>query len=114
MKRFYLTLGAKSTAGGVVTTATSPCTVNGVKVALEGDKVRCGGCKTEGTIRATWPRVSERWNGKQVALHNDICVCKCDPPPRLVASQKHTGQTISSDPDGVIAPAAVAGGVRAV
>jgi uncharacterized Zn-binding protein involved in type VI secretion len=112
MKRFYVTLGAKSTAGGVVTTATAPCTVNGVRVALEGDKVRCGACKTEGTIRATWPRMSERWNGRQVALHNDICVCKCDPAPRLVAAQKHTGQTIAADADAVIAAAAAAGGPR--
>lgn len=94
MKRFYVTLGAKSTAGGVVTTATAPCTVNGVRVALEGDKVRCGGCKSEGTIRATWPRVSERWNGRQVALHGDECVCRCDPPPTLVASQKQLGQMV--------------------
>jgi uncharacterized Zn-binding protein involved in type VI secretion len=97
MKRYYLTLGAKSTAGGVVTTASASCTVNGVRVALEGDKVQCAGCQSEGTIRATWPRIPERWDGRQVALHGDVCVCRCDPPPRLVAIQAHSGQTVAGE-----------------
>jgi hypothetical protein len=40
-----------------------------------------------GVIQPDGPRLGERCNGKQVALHDDLCLCKCDPPPRLVANQ---------------------------
>ena len=27
-------------------------------------------------------------DGRRVALSDDLCICKCDPPPKLVASQQ--------------------------
>jgi DTW domain-containing protein YfiP len=43
------------------------------------------------------PRLSEADNGKQVALSDDLCICRCAPPPRLVASQDFVMQKIDSD-----------------
>jgi hypothetical protein len=43
------------------------------------------------------PRLSESDNGKQVALSDDLCICKCPAPPRLIASQDFVRQTIDSE-----------------
>lgn len=51
MKRYHITLGASTTAGGKVITASSCCSIDGVKVALEGDKIICPACKSQGSIR---------------------------------------------------------------
>lgn len=96
LRRYHITLGAGTTAGGVVKTATAPCSVQGVKLALEGDKVSCPVCGAEGTIGCDGPRLPETWNGKQAALHDDLCLCNCSPPPRLVAIQQHKSQRIDA------------------
>jgi uncharacterized Zn-binding protein involved in type VI secretion len=101
MKRYHITLGAGTTAGGKVTTATSCCSINGVKVALEGDKIICPACKSEGSIQIFGPRIPESWNGKQVALQDDLCVCKCPLPPRLVANQSLKCQVVDGGGGGV-------------
>lgn len=87
MKRYHITLGAKTTAGGIVITAGSCCSINGVKVAVEGDSIVCPACRSTGTIHTFGPRIPESWSGKQVALQDDLCVCACPSPPRLVANQ---------------------------
>lgn len=86
-QRYLITLGAGTTAGGKVTSASSARSVNGARVAVEGDQVQCPQCHSMGVIQPDGPRLGERCNGKQVALHDDLCLCKCDPPPRLVANQ---------------------------
>ena len=87
MKRYHITLGAKTTAGGIVITASSSCSINGVAVAIEGDSIVCPTCRSKGVIQIFGPRIPESWNGKQVALQDDLCVCACPAPPRLVANQ---------------------------
>lgn len=94
MKRYHITLGASTTTGGKVITASSCCSINGIKVALEGDAIICPACKSKGTIRIFGPRIPESWNGKQVALHDDLCVCKCPSPPRLIANQSLKCQVV--------------------
>lgn len=97
IKRYYITLGATTTAGGKVTTAGSFMSVNGAKVALDRDKIWCSQCNSEGYIALDGPRLSSSYNGKQFALNDDLCICKCSPPPRLVAAQNHSSQTIDTD-----------------
>ncbi|MCS0590490.1 PAAR domain-containing protein [Massilia norwichensis] len=87
MKRHLITLGARTTANGVVTSASSRITIDGARVALEGDEVSCHACGSTGLIRCTGPRTPERFNGRLVALENDECVCNCATPPRLLPSQ---------------------------
>jgi uncharacterized Zn-binding protein involved in type VI secretion len=86
-KRYLITLGASTTAGGKVTSANSSRSVNGVRVAVEDDQVHCPQCNSVGVIKPDGPRLSELCNGKQVALHDDLCLCKCNPQPRLIANQ---------------------------
>ncbi len=94
MKRHHITLGAPTTADGTVTSASALVSINGVRVALEGDTIACRTCGSTGVIRCVGPRIPERYNGKQVALENDLCICKCPRPPRLVANQTIKAQCI--------------------
>jgi uncharacterized Zn-binding protein involved in type VI secretion len=96
LKRYLITLGAGTTTGGTVTATHSSKAVNSVKVALEGDKVWCPQCNSEGVIKAHGPRLSDLFYGRQVALQDDLCICKCSPPPRLVATQSVVCQAISA------------------
>ena len=49
------------------------------------------------------PRIPETWNGKNVALENDLCICRCASAPKLMPSQtlrsqviKDTGRALSN------------------
>lgn len=87
-QRFYITLGATTSAGGRVTSASSGLALNGARTALEGDSVWCESCASNGVIALDAPREGARDNGRQHALSGDLCLCRCDPPPRLVARQQ--------------------------
>jgi uncharacterized Zn-binding protein involved in type VI secretion len=85
------------TAGGTVVSASSLGTINGVRIALEGDQVACPACKSTGRIFCEGERLPETWNGKRVALENDLCVCKCSPLPRLIPAQTVRYQIVDRD-----------------
>ncbi|MYM97022.1 PAAR domain-containing protein [Duganella vulcania] len=87
MKRHTITLGASTTAGGKVISASSNGGINDVPIALENDSIFCPACKSQGKILCIGPRIPETWNGKQVALEKDLCLCGCLPSPRLIANQ---------------------------
>lgn len=97
LTRYHITLGATTTAGGVVTSASSLASLDGARIALENDTIACPACHAEGSIRADGPRLSERFGTRQVALSDDLCVCHCNPPPRLVNSQVRKYQLIDAD-----------------
>lgn len=94
MRRHHITWGALTTAGGVVVSAGSNGTIEGKPIALEGDKITCRSCKSVGYIICVGPRIPESWQDKQVALENDLCVCKCTPHPRLLPNQSLRFQTV--------------------
>ncbi|MEI7293630.1 PAAR domain-containing protein [Paraburkholderia tropica] len=87
MRRYLLRLGDKSTAGGVVLEGAENCTHHGIPITFIGAKVWCEGCKSHGYIESVGPRHSATMRGKQQALEDDICICKCSPPPVFSASQ---------------------------
>jgi uncharacterized Zn-binding protein involved in type VI secretion len=97
LDRYFITLGATTTAGGKVASSSRFETIDGVPVAVEGDICWCPNCLSEGVIRADGPRLSESIDGRQVALHDDLCICNCHPSPRLVAAQAFMCQSIDSD-----------------
>jgi uncharacterized Zn-binding protein involved in type VI secretion len=108
LKRYLITLGASTTAGGKVTSASSARLINGKPAALEGDAVHCPSCGADGTIKPDGPRLAEHWNGRSFALHDDLCACHCSPPPRLVSAQQAVCQVIGGQMqagDGASAPA---------
>ena len=104
MKRHHITLGASTTADGIVVSATAMISINGAQVALEGDAINCRTCGSTGIIRCVGPRIAERYNGKQVALENDLCICKCPRPPRLIANQTSKAQFIEDSDTRWVAP----------
>ncbi|USX21651.1 PAAR domain-containing protein [Oxalobacteraceae bacterium OTU3REALA1] len=99
MKRYTITLGATTTAGGKVISASSNGSINGAPIALENDLIFCPACKCQGKIRCVEPRIPELWNGKKVALENDLCICGCPSPPRLVPNQSLRSQQLSGPGD---------------
>ncbi len=94
MRRYTITLGAPTTSGGKVISASSEGKIEGVPIALEGDLVTCPKCKTAGKIQCVGPRIPEAWNGKNVALENDLCICRCAVPPKLMPNQTLRSQVI--------------------
>jgi uncharacterized Zn-binding protein involved in type VI secretion len=100
MPRYHITLGASTSAGGKVISASSCCSIDGVAVALEGDAIFCPACRSPGKIKIFGPRIPESWNGTQVALEDDLCVCQCSPPPRLIASQQRKWQALGGSEGG--------------
>ena len=87
MKRHTITAGARTSAGGIVLEGSCAGSINGHRIALEGDAVSCPACKLNGVIRCIDPRLTELWNGKKVGLEKDLCVCGCKPSPTLIANQ---------------------------
>jgi uncharacterized Zn-binding protein involved in type VI secretion len=103
MRRYTITLGASTSAGGRVVSASGSGCINGVPIALEGDLVACPACKATGRILCIGPRIPEMSDGKHVALENDLCTCRCSPPPKLLPVQmmrsqvlKDTGRALSN------------------
>jgi len=97
MRRYYLKKGDKSSAGGVVLEGEETCTHYGTAMTYHGAKVWCPACKTTGVICNVPPYRPDTIMGKQTALDNDLCICKCSPPPRLIASQNTDSVSFGTD-----------------
>jgi uncharacterized Zn-binding protein involved in type VI secretion len=96
MRRHTITLGAATSAGGKVISASSAGSINGATIALESDVIFCPACKSQGKILCVGPRIPETWNGKQVALEDDLCACACPIPPKLIPNQNMRYQVIEA------------------
>ena len=87
MRRYYLKVGDKSTAGGTTIEGIPSCTHHGTELTFLGARVVCPACGTTGRIIPKGPRWTDNLMGKKAALDGDLCACKCDPPPLMLASQ---------------------------
>ncbi|VVO15292.1 PAAR domain-containing protein [Pseudomonas fluorescens] len=87
MRRYHITVGAKTTVDGTVRTGWEYSTINGLAMAREGDEVYCPECDSTGEIACDGPHLVDLLDGRHAALDGDLCRCKCDPPPRLIANQ---------------------------
>ena len=97
MRRYHITYGALTTVGGQVISASGNGSIDDKRVVVEGDIITCPACKSTGYVLCIGPRIPEFWGegvGKPVALENDLCICKCSNPPRLIANQSLRAQTI--------------------
>ncbi|WP_322039879.1 PAAR domain-containing protein [Burkholderia diffusa] len=91
MRRYDIVKGDLTTVGGIVQGGDAHDLLGGREQAYETDPVWCPVCKTMGHIQCEGPRVSTTGpDGRQAALSDDLCVCVCTPPPRLVPSQQTT------------------------
>ncbi|MBY4829269.1 PAAR domain-containing protein [Burkholderia dolosa] len=88
MRRYDIMKGDTTTVGGIVQGGDGTDLIGGREQAYEQDPVWCPVCKTLGKIECTGPRISTTGpDGREAALSDDLCVCQCPTPPRLVASQ---------------------------
>jgi uncharacterized Zn-binding protein involved in type VI secretion len=94
MRRYHITVGATTTAEGTVKTGYPYSTINGQLQAREGDEVYCPTCDSTGSIACDGPRLSDYLGDRQAALEDDLCLCKCDPSPRLITTQPLSCQEI--------------------
>ncbi|WP_084656641.1 PAAR domain-containing protein [Pandoraea norimbergensis] len=84
--------GDTTTARGRVIAPSCNDLLDGRAIAYEGDAVYCQTCETTGKIVCIGDRIPDLGpNGRQTALSGDWCVCRCDPHPRLIASQSRSG-----------------------
>ncbi|WP_111934691.1 PAAR domain-containing protein [Paraburkholderia bryophila] len=89
MKRYSILDGDRSTASGTVHARPTTLSFSGRHVAHEGDDIACPACNSTGKIKCDGPRFTMPGpGGRRSALSDDLCICKCDPPPKLVASQQ--------------------------
>jgi YD repeat-containing protein len=86
MKRYFIVAGNRTTQGGTVTEGDSLLKIHGKAQAYHGAHVYCPACESYGVIVGDGQTRSLKISGKQAALEGDLCICKCDPPPRLIAS----------------------------
>jgi uncharacterized Zn-binding protein involved in type VI secretion len=91
MKRYMIHTNDKTTANGTVLARSTSLGLSDQPIAHEGDDVSCPACNSTGKIQCDGPRVPMTGpDGRQVALSDDLCICHCNPPPKLVASQTST------------------------
>ncbi|WP_459624897.1 PAAR domain-containing protein [Burkholderia sp. 3C] len=93
MRRNYLRVGDKSSAGGSAAEGIRNCTHHGVELTFIGGEVICPTCRSIGQIAPKGQRRPGVMMGKDPALEGDICLCQCDPPPVMIASQSSMFQS---------------------
>ncbi|CAG4890832.1 PAAR domain-containing protein [Paraburkholderia saeva] len=87
MERHNCVQGDETTTGGYIVGASDMRMTNkGKPFALEGDEVYCPACETMGRILCVGPHRNNSFHGRKDALEGDLCICKCDPKPQLIAS----------------------------
>ncbi|WP_152608011.1 PAAR domain-containing protein [Burkholderia sp. A9] len=96
MKRYLLKVGDKSTTGGIVIEGVDSCTHHGTALTFVGAQVVCNACESTGVIAAQGPRWPDHMMGKEQALDGDLCLCKCHPPPVMIASQTDSFHSFES------------------
>ncbi|WP_019520042.1 PAAR domain-containing protein [Faucicola boevrei] len=99
LTRYYILENDTTTAGGVVQTTTNPIisNVSGKKQSCIGDDVWCPACQSMGQIIPTGPRLSFSLGEAMPALNDDLCLCKCNPPPKLINSQTNFKEIIDDN-----------------
>lgn len=97
MKRSYLKVGDKSSANGVVIEGIPFCSHEGVQITFVGAKVNCPACHSTGHIVASGPRLPVKMMGRDRALEGDLCACRCDPQPTMIASQSAMYESFDSN-----------------
>ncbi|MDY7787551.1 PAAR domain-containing protein [Burkholderia ubonensis] len=89
--------GDKTTSGGIVIEGDATMTNAGTPLAYQGSQVSCPTCKTTGVIANVPPYLPMTFcGGRQVALEGDLCLCACDPKPKLLASRNDMFMTLES------------------
>jgi hypothetical protein len=86
-RRAYIMQFDKTTSGGLVLDGDPDMQALGRSFSYLYARVSCPACNTEGFIAPDGERPDDHMLDKQPALDGDICCCKCEPKPRVLASQ---------------------------
>jgi len=87
-RRYDALVGDLTTAGGSIQGGDANDIVGDRAQAYEHDPVWCPACGTMGRIVCVGPRLPMTGpDGREAALSDDLCACRCDPSPRLIPSQ---------------------------
>ncbi|WP_338060172.1 PAAR domain-containing protein [Burkholderia vietnamiensis] len=88
VRRYDILKGDRTTLDGTVMGGDSNDMIGDREQAYEEDEVWCSACHSAGRIVCDGPRLSMKGpDGREGALSDDLCVCKCSVPPRLLPSQ---------------------------
>ena len=87
VSRRFIRQGDKTDRNGVVKDGIASSSFQGRPLAYLGAPVQCPACGAEGVIVSDGSPRAMTVMGKQVALENDLCQCRCEPLPKLIASQ---------------------------
>jgi uncharacterized Zn-binding protein involved in type VI secretion len=87
VSRRFVRKGDKTDRNGVVMDGVGNSSFQGQPLAYLGATVQCPACGAAGVIISDGSPRAMTVMDKQVALENDLCQCKCDPLPKLIASQ---------------------------
>jgi uncharacterized Zn-binding protein involved in type VI secretion len=88
VNRYDILNGDKTTAGGTVEAGDGNDMLGDRAQAYENDPVWCPACQSIGRVVSVGNRLPTLGpDGRQAALSEDLCVCKCSPSPRLIPSQ---------------------------
>lgn len=74
---------------------------HGVPLSYEGARIHCPACNSEGYAQKVPPFWPMSMMGKAAILDGDLCICKCNPPPTLIASQTDRSMSFESQPASV-------------
>jgi uncharacterized Zn-binding protein involved in type VI secretion len=87
MNRKAVLVGDPLSSGGQVLPGTlTQITVKGTPLATIGSEAECAACQSVGLIAKAGGPYRPTMHGHEMALENDIVLCKCPVPPRLIAS----------------------------
>jgi uncharacterized Zn-binding protein involved in type VI secretion len=88
IRRYDILKGDRTMTGGAVDGGDSNDKVGDREQAYENDPVWCPACNTMGRIVCVGARLSMTApDGREGALSDDLCVCRCNPSPLLIPSQ---------------------------
>jgi hypothetical protein len=116
MMRLLLCIGDQPETGGTIEPSGVAYSITDHEVALIGAMVHCNACKSRGPIvKAGGPR--RPWHrGVEIAHENDIVLCKCAQPPRMIATMQSISRNddMAESPDYGFAPGDVQGRASAI
>ena len=86
VKRHWICDGDVTEVGGTAEATHPFVNVRGKHLLFEKDPIHCPACHSTGYVKITEPwRGIQAGNNLRNALEYDLCICKCNPPPKLVA-----------------------------
>jgi uncharacterized Zn-binding protein involved in type VI secretion len=98
--RYNIVHGDKTTAGGTAIASSNSCLNMDKALVMLGDYADCPKCNSKGRIVGDGPRRPTKIMGRQPALSDDLCMCRCEDKPRLVHSLSDMWETVDSDDAG--------------